>query len=294
MKRGSRLALIGLGGLLLLVLIVAGILSAVGSWKLNRTYEVETASLIIPTGPDAIARGEHLTRINGCRDCHGPALAGNVFADAPPFRVVASNLTRGVGGVGDLYDARTFDRAIRHGVGDDGKALQIMPSAGYHNLSDEDAANIIAYLQTLPPVNNELPATEFHLMGRLLAAVALDVDMEVRTDPARTNAPPPSASAEYGAYLTSITCSYCHGENLAGAQPPNPDSPPAPDLRTAAGWPYEAFSRALRTGVTPSGRVLDPMVMPWTLTAAMTEDELRSVYAYLGALQPASGTPAAK
>lgn len=284
----------GLGGLLLLLVIVAGVLSAVGSWKLNRTYEVQTASLNIPTGPDAIARGDHLTRINGCRDCHGPALAGNVFADAPPFRVVASNLTRGVGGVGELYDARTFDRAIRHGVGYDGKALYIMPAAGYHNLSDEDAANIIAFLQTLPPVNNELPATEFHLLGRLLAAVSLDVDMEVRTDPARTNAPPPSASAEYGAYLTSITCSYCHGENLAGAQPPNPDSPLAPDLRGAAKWPYGEFSRALRTGVTPTGRALDPNVMPWTLTAAMTEDELRAVYAYLGALPPLPDAPAAE
>lgn len=284
MKRGLKWAGIVVGGLLGLLVLVGGALYLVGSSRVDRSYEVQTANLTVAADAGTIARGAHLADINGCTDCHGPNLGGQVFADAPPFRIVASNLTRGRGGVGAVYDARSFDRAIRHGVRYDGRALQIMPSAAFHNLADDDAAAIIAYLQQVPPVDNELPATVVRPMGRLLSAFALDPSFEVREASARTTAPTPAPTLEYGQYLTSITCAYCHGPDLRGAQPPNPDSPPAPDLAAAGQWQLDQLKHALRTGQTPGGRQLDPAMMPWTFTSKMNDVELEAIHAHLRTL----------
>ncbi|MDX1531079.1 MAG: hypothetical protein R3362_06100, partial [Rhodothermales bacterium] len=83
---------------------------------------------------------------------------------------------------------------------------------------------------------------------------------------------------------TSITCAYCHGADLRGAQPPIPESPPAPDLATAGGWPLDLFVDVVRTGQMPGGRELDPEFMPIALTAAMTDDELTAIHTHLATL----------
>lgn len=284
MNRGLRWFGLGAGVILGLVVVLVGLLYLTGSRKLGRIYEVQVASLLIPTDAEAIERGGHLARIHGCTDCHGPDLSGAVLLDEAPFLMVASNLTRGQGGIGISYSGVDFDRAIRHGVRPDGRSLLVMPSAAYHNLSDRDAGEIIAYLQNAPPVDNELPVSRVKPLGRLLAAVELDPAFEVRTGPARSAAPPLSEGADYGEYLASITCAYCHGPDLRGGQPPIPGSPLAPDLAVAGEWPFADLETALRTGIRPDGSVMDPEFMPWSLTANMSDAELRALYAHLSQL----------
>jgi cytochrome c553 len=270
-----------LGSLLILILVLGGVMYFVGGSKLSRTYAVQTADLVIPTDSASIARGAHLARVNGCTDCHAPNLAGQVFVDAPPFRIVASNLTPGAGGVGGRYSAADFDRAIRHGLRPDGSPLIIMPSAAFHRLADEDAAALIAYLQQVPPVDHELPATEVRAPGRIMSAFLLDPSMEVRVEPARATRPAVGPTAEYGEYLVSGVCAYCHGDDLQGAQPPNPDSPPAPPLAAAARWSLEEFEHALRTGETPGGRQLNPEFMPISFTSQYDDVEIAALHAHL-------------
>lgn len=280
--KGAGLAL---GGLIALVLMAASVLYFVGGKKVSRTYHVETAALAIPTDSASLARGAHVAAINGCHDCHGEDLSGQVFVDAPPFRAVASNLTSGKGGVGARYSEADWDRAIRHGVLPSGRAVIVMPSAGFHQLSDDDTAALIAYLQSIGPVDRELPPTEIRVPGWVLAAFALDPAAEVRTAAARASAPAPGPTAEYGAYLASVTCTHCHGATLQGtARPPTPGSPPAPNLEAAGQWTLAQFEETLRTGVTPGGHVLDPAFMPWTFTARMTDEELEALHAYLHTL----------
>ena len=275
---------IGFGALLVVLLLAVAGAYAVGNAKVNRTYAVQTARLTVTADSATVARGAHLVAINGCRDCHGEDLGGQVFADAPPFRVVAANLTRGKGGIGARYTVEDFDRAVRHGVKPDGRSVVIMPSAAFHSLSDADMAAMIAYLQQVPPVDNELPQTEVRLLGRLLSAGPFDPAFEVNTVPARADAPAAGPTAEYGAYLAA-TCVYCHGAALEGMErPPNPSSPPAPPLVAAGRWTPDEFKQTLRTGVTPSGNVLDPKFMPWTFTAHMTDTELEALYAYIGSV----------
>ncbi len=287
MKNALKWTGIVIGGLLTLLLVALGAMYFIGSSNVERTYEVQTASLTLPTDSASIAHGKHLTEIYGCADCHGADFSGQVMADAPPFRVVSSNLTSGAGGVGAHYTPEDYDRAIRHGVKADGRSVLIMPSAAYHKLGDADIGAIIAYLQQVPPVDKELPATEVRPLGRLLSAGPFDPGFEVNMEPARVDVPAIGANAEYGAYLSSL-CAYCHGDNLMGMeQPPGPPGmPPSPALAAAGQWTLEEFMTAVRTGMRPSGIELRKEFMP--RFPAMNDVELAALHAHLGTLRMTS------
>ena len=49
------------------------------------------------------------------------------------------------------------------------------------------------------------------------------------------------------------------------------------------GWTRDGFIAAMRTGKTPFGRQLDPM-MPWTFVGRATDDELSAIHSYLVSL----------
>ena len=277
---------IGIGGVVGLVVVAAGVMYAVGTSKVNRTYDVQPAQLTLPTDSSSLARGAHLVRTFGCVDCHGANLGGQVFEDVPPFLAVAPNLTSGRGGLAARYSPEDFDRSIRHGVKPDGKAVLIMPSAAFHQMSDEDVAAVIAYLKSAPPVDNELPRGEVRPLGRLLAGVgALDPASEVRTAAARSGRTPPvGATLEYGEYLANGTCTHCHGADLRGRTEPvgAPGAPPPPSLVAAVGrWTPEQFETTLTTGRTPEGKTLNPQFMPWTMTAAMQPVEREALRMYI-------------
>ncbi len=274
----------GLGAIAVLLLLLVGTVYFIGSSNVNRVYEAQLATLVIPGDSASISHGAHLTRIFGCSDCHGSDLSGLVIADEPPFRITAPNLTP-AGAISE-YTYNEIDGAIRHGVRPDGRALLVMPSSVFNNLADEDIAAMIGYLRTLEPVENDLPPTEFRMLGRLLAAAMIDPAFEVRTNAARSEpAPERGPTAEYGEYLASASCVHCHGGDLQGLEvPPAPGSPPAPNLVATSKWPFDQFVETLRTGVTPAGRQMDPHFMPWTATAEMTDDELMAIYRYFGRL----------
>ena len=75
--------------------------------------------------------------------------------------MVPSNLTPDLEtGAGNWTDDQ-LARAIREGVGHDGRALfPLMPYSRFRSMSDEDLASVIVYLRSLPPVHHELPPTE--------------------------------------------------------------------------------------------------------------------------------------
>ncbi len=59
-----------------------------------------------------------------------------------------------------------------------------------------------------------------------------------------------------------------------------------PDPETGIGkWTEADFIRALRTGITPDGRVLDPF-MPWGAFQQLTDTDLKALWAYLRTIQP--------
>ncbi len=266
------------------MLVGAGAAYAIGSRAVGRTHAVRLAALHIPSDSATVAHGAHVAAVFGCATCHTAGLGGRVFVETPVGRVVASNLTRGAGGIGTRYSDADWDRAIRHGVKPSGRSVIIMPASAFHHLADADAAALIAFLKQLPPVDRTLPPTEVSAVGRMLAAGPLDVAFEVDTSATRAGAAPAGPTAARGAYIAAAMCAHCHGADLRGAQPPNPEAPYAPDLAGAGAWTRPQFERALRTGVRPAGARLDSEVMPWSATRHMTDDEIAGLHAYLGTL----------
>ena len=241
------------------------------------------------------AEGERLGTLYGCTDCHGPDLGGTVLMDGMPFaRVPAPNLTAGAP-EGALSDA-DFEQAVRHGIGRDGRKLFIMPSAEYTYLSDQDVADVLAWVRTLPAVERELPSRSFGPVGRAMAAlgkVPFQPDL-IAADPQARHLDRPGASdpLALGYYLTRL-CTGCHGLDLGGAPALAPDAPPGPDLTPSgnlARWSRDDFQEVFATGRTPDGRVLSD-AMPWKVIGQAEPAEMDAIWAYLRSL-PARVAPA--
>jgi cytochrome c553 len=285
-----------LGGLIGLLVLVVGAVYAISEYRFNRTYEVHVAPVEIPTDPAAIGYGEHIASIRGCKGCHGADLSGEIEFQDPMVGVIANaNLTGGQGSEVIDYTIEDWVRSIRHGIGPDGKPLLIMPSQQHYLMSDEDLGALIAYIRSLPPVDNQLPELKVALFPRLMY-LAGPMDFLVPAelidhDALRPPAPERGVSVEYGAYLAGL-CSLCHGPGFSGGPIPGtpPDDPPALNLTPAGelqGWSFEDFLTAMRTGVTPSGRQLRDEYMPWkTLFGDMTDEEWEAIWLYLQSLPP--------
>lgn len=275
-----------LGGLIAVLAIVAAGFFVVGRSRLARKYD--PAPTLAGMAPDstALARGEHIARIHGCRDCHGKDLGGQVFLDIPPGRFVAPNLTAGRGGVGRRYRDADWDRAMRQGLRADSTSLiNIMPYQLFNHFSDADAGALIAWLKSLPPVDHELPASSVRLPGYMMVSLADMNDFRGRLIRAPAQSPLPG-TAEYGAYLASTICVECHGKDLRGGKHPAPDAPPGPSLFVAASWSQTEFATAVRTGVAPGGRQLGAW-MPRHRLQYLTDEEIQALWAYLQSLRGA-------
>ncbi len=284
MKTFLKWAAIAVAAVVILLVCAVLVLSQMGASKVDQTYTVQTvANLSFVADSAALARGEHIGKVAGCNHCHGTNYEGQVFLDVPPFRVVAANLTSGQGGVGEAYTPADWERAVRQGIDPDGHGLMaMMPSRAYYHFSDADVEALAVFLDQLPPIDNELPATELHLIGKVIAAtnpmfVPELIDASV-TPPATT----PTDPMELGRYWSQATCQECHGADLRGApHPGGPDYPYATDLAVVNTYSYEAFTAAMREGIKLGGTQMDGEIMPWVSFQHFTEEELSAIYMYL-------------
>lgn len=287
---------IGMGVVVLLGVLAVGALIGhfTGKNRLDKAPEVATRPVAAATDAAAVARGEHLVNaVGGCRMCHGEQLEGAPFLEGEMgFTVPAPNLTAGAGGIGATYSDADWERALRHGIGGDGRVLAIMPSSFYAHFSDEDLAAMIAYLKSVPPVDNDLGGRSIGFPGGVMALVGFNEFTHLgRIDHANagTFAPPAGPTAEYGQYLVSVaSCAECHAANLAGTSgDPQDGPPPGPNLTPGGAlsdWTEADFIAALRSGQTPAGQQLDGELMPWPLYGQMSDTELQAIWAYLQSL----------
>jgi len=261
--------------------------------RLNRTYVLPEEGMAVTGDPEQVARGEHLvTVLMGCTDCHADDLGGKLLYDDLLFgRIAGSNLTDGAGGVGGAYSDLDWERAIRHGLDQEGRPLIFVMASYYAELSDADVAAMIAFLRQVPPVDRELPATTIGPLTRffiltdphLLPAQVIDHDH----GPLR--APEEGITAEYGAYL-AVACTICHAADFGGGLYVGSglNLTPGGDLRD---WSEDDFIHALRTGRVPEGWQLDEEKMPWKRLRGLTDDELRAIWQHLQSLPTVQSTP---
>ncbi len=282
-------------GLILAVLVVViGVLHFVGKFRLENAPEVVARVITVPTDVEALARGEHLANaVGACAGCHGDNLEGHIFLEGElGSSVPAPNLTAGRGGVGATFSDEDWELAIRHGVGGNGRTLIFMPSSWYSYYSDEDMGALIAYLRQLPPVDSDFGVREMGFPGTVIGGVVAYNDFAHvgRIDHEQVGVmamPAEGATAEYGEYLSYIgACRECHAANLAGNLTPD-GAPMGPNLTLGGelqGWSEADFVTAIRTGVKPTGMMLDGEEMPWEKYGHMTDTELAALWAYLQSL----------
>lgn len=303
-----------LGGLVLLVVVVA----VAGYIYLKVAYpKVSPAEdITIEATPERLARGEYLVRhVNMCLDCHSKP-DRNYYANP----IIPG--TEGMGGqefpgVGTLYvpnitPAALKDwtdgeiaRAITAGVANDGRPLApMMPYSEYRYLAKDDVYAIVAYLRTLPPIENEVPLPSINFpLNLIFRTIPSDPDPQPRPDP--------SDKVGTGKYLVRVAgCYFCHTPNDQGTPIPGKDfsgghefADPeigtvrsaniTPDPETGIGeWTEEAFIAKFKAYGDSAGSHIpyvkgEPQtVMPWTILAGMTEEDLSAIYAYLRTVPP--------
>jgi mono/diheme cytochrome c family protein len=304
--------------ILLLVLCLLGALAAVAitftiGWRpilgprarrlTGRTFE---------STPARMARGEYLVRgVLLCLTCHSPhdwkapgmpivpgkEGAGQIFPDdALPGRIVCSNITPDVETGAGKWSDDQFARAIREGIGHDGRALfPMMPYQNFRQLPDEDMASVIVYLRSLSPVRNQLPATE----------IIFPVKYLIRSVPAPLNAsvdqPNFPTQERRGAYLVNLAlCADCHtpsvrgkaiegrdfsgGQKFSGPWGTITSANITPDPSGISYYDEKLFLNMMRTGKV-GARALSPL-MPWMAFRNMSDDDLKAIFAYLRTLKP--------
>jgi mono/diheme cytochrome c family protein len=210
-------------------------------------------------------------------------------------------------GIGAWSDGELV-RSLREGLDREGRVLfPAMEAELWRGLSDEDALALVAYLRSLPPVRNEVPANRFSFVAKALIALGIMKPQPAITAP--VVAPPRGATAEYGEYLASHAsmCAGCHTPRSPNTGEYDLTQPLAggifalglpeegysatgsnltPDVATGIGdWSEEQFMIAMRTGLRPDGTVMLPF-MPWPSYNRWSEDDLRAVWLYLTSLEP--------
>jgi mono/diheme cytochrome c family protein len=304
MKKVLKWIGIVLGSLIALVLLIAIGLYTKSRLEFNKKYEVTVEDVSIPTDAASIEHGQHLATIL-CMECHAKDLGGTPdwFNGGPMGGANTPNLTRGKGGLGSQLTDTDFVRVLRHGVKPDGTSVFIMPAQDFYYMSDKDLGDLIAYIRSVPAVDREAdkPQLHFTFLGNVMYGAGVFGDLMRAGTLDQTNRPSlpvPGISAAYGQYLVNVNgCHDCHGAQLAGGKPGDPNSPLAPNLTPGGeltAWSEADFIKTLRTGVTPSGTNLPDKFMPWQFKSQMTDDELKAVFVYLKSLPslPTSTKPA--
>jgi mono/diheme cytochrome c family protein len=166
---------------------------------------------------DEVERGRYLSIVGDCGACHtlpgsGHDLAGGRALETPFGNLIAPNITPDpVTGIGAWTDDEFID-AVTKGTGRNGLHLfPAMPYTYYTRISRDDALAIRAYLNTIPPVHNEIRPDQLPFPFSVRAnLVAWD---RLFFKPGEFQ-PDPNKSAEWnrGAFLTEGLghCGLCH------------------------------------------------------------------------------------
>jgi hypothetical protein len=312
----ALIILSAIAGMIILVLVFG-----VAFFYLHFPNVDKPSSIVVERTPERIARGKYLaTHVTGCIDCHskrdythfsGPVepgtegMGGERFGHEMGFpgTFYAANITPA--GIGSLTDGEVL-RVITSGVRPDGTVLfPLMMYPHYNKMADEDLLSIVAYIRTLPSVQNDVPRSTMNFPVSMFMR-ALPSTHRYHSEPDRVN------SVEYGDYLVNAAgCSDCHTQAVKGEPVKGMEfaggfefTTPmglirsaniTPDEATGIGlWTEEIFIRRFKDYASENAVKLDPAVvgyhtvMPWTVYAGMTDEDLRAIYAFLKTLPAVS------
>lgn len=268
--------------------------------------------------PTRIERGRYLANaVAQCVDCHSTrdwslysapikagseGMGGEKFGEEAGFpgNFYAPNLTPTA--LKDWSDGELI-RAFTAGINKSGTALfPVMPYLNYGKMSEEDVASIVAYIRSLKPIENSVPASSANFPMNLILRT-------IPTNPRPSNPPKPTDGLEYGRYvITMASCNDCHTRQEKGQ--------PIAGLEYAGGFEFKLPSGVVRSAnITPDdetgigkwsrddfiGRFKafeskaslkkieageQNTIMPWNAYAQMTKEDLGAIYDYLRSVRP--------
>jgi mono/diheme cytochrome c family protein len=175
--------------------------------------------------PELVARGKILASAGNCAACHtaagSPDFAGGYAMPTPFGTIYTTNITpdreTGIG----QWSLAAFTRALREGVGRDGRHLfPAFPYDHFALLTDQDIGALYAYLMSVPPVKASTVANTIPFPLDIRALQAGWKMIYFKPEPFR---PDPSKDEEWnrGAYLAEglTHCGACHTpRNVLGAE----------------------------------------------------------------------------
>ena len=300
-------ALIVTLSLALVIVVVGG--AYVGTHQ-HLTFDAPYPDVVASKDSAIVERGHYIVRsVAPCASCHGDpaqsaanaqgtevALVGGFEFAIPPGNFYTRNLTpdsaTGLGAVSD----KAIARALRYGVGHDGRAL--LPFMEMQGLADDDLEAVVSYLRTQPAVNHRVPDHQYTVLGKVLKATVLAKPVGPSGTPLAKS--PRGTSVETGRYLVESValCWACHTERsqMTGAltgpkfggttgftETTDPDhswSPPNitsdPETGRLGKMTEDQFVARFR-----QGRILPGSPMPWQAFSKMNEEDLRAIYQYL-------------
>lgn len=267
-------------------------------------------------------RGAYLANhVAGCLDCHskrdftkfsGPVVHGTeggggmVFDQkfGLPGVLYGKNITPDTAtGIGSWTDAELL-RALTQGINKNGDTLfPLMPYPQFNRMAKDDLLSIIAYIRTLKPISNAVPARQLLVpIGAVYPASILQpsIDGNIRPDE--------SDRVKYGEYLVNMAdCGTCH----------SPLTPHGPDMTRmfAGGYVFDlGTNKVVSANITPDtltgigawneamfidkfARYRDPKsfnvdsgtrntIMPLSIFSGIKDEDLKAMYAYLRSLKP--------
>lgn len=267
--------------------------------------------------PQRLERGRYLVEgVAHCFMCHGEqdyahgsslplpgrkgvgkVIKGELYDGSfSPDGLVCPNITPDKETGGGTWTDAQFERAIRHGVGHDGRELSdYMPYAFFRSMTDDDVASVIVYIRSIPAVHNSLPKRN--------VSFAIKVDLHPEMEPKF----PADASEQvkHGWYLVRIAqCNDCHtafddeagvartqlmfggGQRMAGpwgdVVTPNITSDPS----GISHYDEAMFIKTIRTGHASGGTRELNTFMPYRYFRNMTDDDLKAIFAYIRTVPP--------
>jgi mono/diheme cytochrome c family protein len=270
-----------------------------GKWKATRAADP--------------VNGKSLYDAGGCVSCHGSGgvedrmhLGGGKPLQTPFGIFYPPNISPDpVDGIG-RWSEQNFIRAIRDGTAPDGRPYYpAFPYTSYRHLSPDDAADLFAYLKTLPPVSGKAPNHALAFPYSIRRGVGL-WKLAFLSGTVIEPLAHQSESWNRGRYLVEGIghCAECHSpRNFAGAiieakrlsGGPNPDGKgSAPNLTSdetgLKSWSEDDIASLLKDGFTPDfDSVGGAMAEVVRNTAQLSDTDRMAMAIYLKSLPPIAG-----
>lgn len=311
----------------LLGVLAAAVVIGIAGLLIYFTYglpDIADAEVLeIDYTPERIERGRYLANsVTVCMDCHskrdwsqfsGPITPGSFGQGGDRFDQTlgfpgvffARNITPF--GISRYTDGELY-RVITTGVTKEGRSMfPLMPYLYYGRMDPEDIYSIIAYVRSIPSIDNSVDESR--------ADFPVNLMLNTMPKPAEPQKRPDKSDIlAYGAYMANASgCVECHtqvdGKGViirevafsGGREFMFPDKSIVrstnltSDMATGLGqWTEEMFVQKFKVYgdsayVTPKVAPGEfNSIMPWTMYGLMETEDLKAIYTYLKTIAPIS------